>query len=102
MFALTSVTGPAAPILKDNISTDTIAPMFRPSTTGNARVFANTEEERSKQAFANWRWDKNDIELPDFVLNKPPFNKARFILAGANFACGSSRETAVTYLHAFG
>src|SRR5215475_2872783 len=102
MPALTEVSGPAAPILKDNISTDTIAPMFRRSTTGSARVFADTEDEKAKQAFANWRWDADDHPLPDFILNRPPFDKARFVLAGANFACGSSRETAVTYLRAFG
>lgn len=102
MLALTKVSGPAAPILRDNISTDTIAPMFRRSTTGGSRVFAETEEEKAKQAFANWRWDEKDNPLPDFILNHPPFDKAKFILAGANFACGSSRETAVTYLRAFG
>jgi 3-isopropylmalate/(R)-2-methylmalate dehydratase small subunit len=102
MLALTKVNGPAASILRDNISTDTIAPMFRPSTTGSARVFAETDEERAKQAFANMRWDKYDNPLPDFILNRPPFDRSKFILAGANFACGSSRETAVTYLRAFG
>src|SRR5262245_60332240 len=102
MPALTDVSGPAAAVLKDNISTDTIAPMFRRSTTGSARVFADTEDEKAKQAFANWRWDADDHPLPDFILNRPPFDKARFVLVGANFACGSSRETAVTYLRAFG
>jgi 3-isopropylmalate/(R)-2-methylmalate dehydratase small subunit len=102
MPALDKVTGVAAPILKDNISTDTIAPMFRRATTGGGRQFAHSEEDQAKQAFANWRWDAHDNPLPDFILNRPPYDKARFILAGANFACGSSRETAVTYLRAFG
>ena len=37
-----------------------------------------------------------------FVLNKTPFRQAKFLIAGDNFACGSSRETAATMLKAFG
>jgi 3-isopropylmalate/(R)-2-methylmalate dehydratase small subunit len=33
---------------------------------------------------------------PDFVLNRPEFKNARAIVAERNFACGSSRENAVT------
>jgi 3-isopropylmalate/(R)-2-methylmalate dehydratase small subunit len=33
-------------------------------------------------------------ENPDFVLNKPAYRKAKILIAGANFGCGSSREHA--------
>ena len=39
---------------------------------------------------------------PDFVLDQPRYRDARFILAGPNFGCGSSRETAVWSLQEAG
>jgi 3-isopropylmalate/(R)-2-methylmalate dehydratase small subunit len=38
----------------------------------------------------------------DFVLNGPPFDQARILVAGNNFGCGSSREQAVWALADFG
>ena len=38
----------------------------------------------------------------DFILNKPPFNKSKILLARDNFGCGSSREHAVWALRDFG
>ena len=38
----------------------------------------------------------------DFVLNSPPFDKARILVAGKNFGSGSSREQAVWALADFG
>ena len=38
----------------------------------------------------------------DFVLNRPPFDKARILVAGKNFGSGSSREQAVWALADFG
>jgi 3-isopropylmalate/(R)-2-methylmalate dehydratase small subunit len=38
----------------------------------------------------------------DFVLNRAPFDRARILVAGANFGCGSSREAAVWALADFG
>ena len=35
---------------------------------------------------------------PDFVLNKPAYQDAGIIVAERNFACGSSREMAVTVI----
>lgn len=102
MPALRQVEGVAAPILKNDITTDSIAPLYRPATVGKPRATSLSEAEMARQFFANWRWDAEDRPLADFILNRPPYDQARFILAGTNFACGSSRETAVTFLRAFG
>jgi 3-isopropylmalate/(R)-2-methylmalate dehydratase small subunit len=103
MPSLRQVSGPAAPMLKANITTDSIAPLYRPSRVGQPRPGGGmSQEEMAQQFFATARWDKQDRPLQDFILNRPPYTEARFILSGANFACGSSRETAVTFLHAFG
>jgi 3-isopropylmalate/(R)-2-methylmalate dehydratase small subunit len=102
MKALTTLVGPAAPLLTANINTDMIAPMYTPATAGQPRAFAMSREDLARHLFAGWRYDKQDRELPDFVLNRAPFRAARFILAGANFGCGSSRDTAPRMLAAFG
>ena len=39
---------------------------------------------------------------PDFVLHKPPYDKAQILIAGDNFGCGSSREHAPWALLDFG
>ena len=102
MEPLTTLVGPAAPMLMPNINTDAIAPMFTPATAGQPRAFALSQEELARLLFANWRYDKNDRDLPDFVLNREPFRRAKFIIADVNFGCGSSRDTAPRMLSAFG
>ena len=61
--------------------------------------------------FDGWRYLKDgDLDTPveqrgireDFILNQPPYNKAKILLAGDNFGCGSSREHAVWALRDFG
>jgi 3-isopropylmalate/(R)-2-methylmalate dehydratase small subunit len=41
-------------------------------------------------------------QRPDFPLNRPPGRDARIVVAGPNFACGSSRENAVWALYDHG
>jgi 3-isopropylmalate/(R)-2-methylmalate dehydratase small subunit len=41
-------------------------------------------------------------EIPEFILNRPPFRHSKIIVAGVNFGCGSSRERAVWALMKFG
>ena len=102
MTALTTLVGPAAPLLIDNINTDLIAPMYRPAQAGILRGLAVKRGDLAGMLFAGWRYDTQDREIPEFVLNRGPFRNARFLFAGANFGCGSSRDTAALMLSAFG
>jgi 3-isopropylmalate/(R)-2-methylmalate dehydratase small subunit len=99
MDALTQIVGPAAPLLKANVNTDVIAPAPRRGQGGDARSSA---EIGAALFFGPWRFDAAGEEIADFVLNRAPFRNAKFLIAGDNFACGSSRESAVLYLKAWG
>jgi 3-isopropylmalate/(R)-2-methylmalate dehydratase small subunit len=94
MQAFTVLEGAAAPLLRPNINTDIII-----------RIERLRDLERDKlgpYAFESWRYRRDGSEDPAFVLNKPPYRGARIMLAGENFACGSSREAAVWALQSFG
>lgn len=94
MQAFTTLTGPAAPLLRANIDTDVIIRIERLTTlTGQAL---------GPVALEALRYRADGSEDPDFVLNQPAFREAPILLAGANFGCGSSREGAVTALMARG
>jgi 3-isopropylmalate/(R)-2-methylmalate dehydratase small subunit len=82
----TNITGVAAPLLVESIDTDVISPMNRLLEGRDALL---------KYAFEPLRYRQDGTPNPDFVLNQPEYQGARILLAGANFACGSSRETAV-------
>jgi len=98
---LTTLVGPAAPLMIANVNTDMIAPLYMPGSAGR-QTFAMSPEDLARLLFAGWRYDKAGGELPDFVLNRAPFRAAKFIVAGPNFGCGSSRDTAPRMLAAFG
>ncbi len=85
MEAFTILTGVAAPLLVDDVNTDQIAP-----------ATPRFDVDYAELLFARRRAE------PDFVLNREPFRAARILVAGSNFGCGSSRESAVWALAAFG
>ena len=101
MQPFTVVAGPAAPLLVPNINTDLLAPGRRADRPVTPMTQRTLTENLAEYLFAQWRYDKNG-EIADFVLNRPPFRGARILLAGPNFGCGSSRETAVWALLEFG
>ncbi len=99
--ALVTLRGPAAPLRRPDINTDTIAPLVR-AAGGMQPVGLRSRDELAQRLFGPWRYQADGSENPDFVLNQTPFRSARFLIGGPNFACGSSRETAATMLNAFG
>ena len=95
MEPLIRVEGIAAPLPIDNVDTDAIIP------SRETRSVARTGY--AEKLFANWRYEPGTrIVNPDFVLNKGPYDRASFLVAGTNFGCGSSREAAVWALKQFG
>jgi 3-isopropylmalate/(R)-2-methylmalate dehydratase small subunit len=95
---LVTLEGVAAALLQANINTDVIAPTVR--RVGRNQLGAI--HDGGKRLFGAWRYDIEGVERADFVLNQAPFRKARFLIAGENFACGSSRESAASWLRDFG
>lgn len=69
-----------------NIDTDQIIPARFLTTTTRAGLGASV--------FYDWRYDANDNALPDATLNTLDTSEHRILVAGDNFACGSSREHA--------
>jgi 3-isopropylmalate/(R)-2-methylmalate dehydratase small subunit len=55
-----------------------------------------------KSLFFELRFDQAGKEVEDFVLNQPAYRKARILVTGENFGCGSSREHAPWALMDFG
>ncbi|GFN42149.1 MAG: 3-isopropylmalate isomerase subunit [Marine Group I thaumarchaeote] len=55
-----------------------------------------------KFLFYNWRYDKNEKPVSDFILNDRKYQNSQIFITGENFGCGSSREHAVWALQDFG
>lgn len=82
-------TGITAPLVRDNINTDTIIPSREMRSVSRSGL--------SEGLFAPWRYDDPNARTLNsaFVLNEAGFSGASILLTGANFGCGSSREHAV-------
>jgi 3-isopropylmalate/(R)-2-methylmalate dehydratase small subunit len=88
MDKITTVSGIGVPLKRSNVDTDQIIPaqfLKRVTKTGFDDAL-----------FYQWRQD------PEFVLNTPPFDQGRILVAGADFGTGSSREHAVWALRDYG
>ncbi|MFP6777480.1 MAG: 3-isopropylmalate dehydratase small subunit [Alphaproteobacteria bacterium] len=94
MKKFTVLSGPAAALPMINVDTDQIIP--------KQYLSAITRAGLGKGLFHDFRYDTDDQEKPDFVLNLEPYRNAKILLAGDNFACGSSREHAPWALDDFG
>ena len=94
MRTFTTLSGPAAPLPTINLDTDQIIP--------KQYLTAITRAGLGKGLLHDFRYDMEDREIPDFVLNRAPWRDARILVAGANFGCGSSREHAPWALEDFG
>jgi len=55
-----------------------------------------------KYLFYNWRYDENEQEKQNFILNDKKYGNSKILVTGQNFGCGSSREHAVWALKDYG
>lgn len=89
MERFNTLCSPAVPWLMPNIDTDTISPM--------KRLILNTDEldiySFEPYRFINGDGDSGILNM-DFPLNQTQYKNAKILIAGDNFGCGSSRETA--------
>ena len=94
MDAFTRLDAKVAPLPIANIDTDQIIP----------KQFLKTVERTglAKGLFYDFRFDREGVEKPDFVLNRPEYKGAGVLVTGDNFGCGSSREHAPWALMDFG
>jgi 3-isopropylmalate dehydratase small subunit len=86
MQPFTSHMAVAAPLLKDDINTDQIAPILHSRSL---------KEDYRAMLFHRARRREDGSEDPNFILNKPQFRNAGILVTGNNFGAGSSREAAV-------
>ncbi|KAI5801574.1 aconitase family-domain-containing protein [Peziza echinospora] len=87
--------GIAAPLPIANIDTDAIIP----------KQFLKTIKRTGLGSALFWalRFNLDDSEKPEFVLNKEPWRQSKIlVVTGPNFGCGSSREHAPWALLDFG
>lgn len=88
-----SIESPAVPLSIENVDTDQIIP---------ARFLkATTRDGFGENFFRDWRYDKHDKPIADFVLNKKD-HAGSILVAGKNFGSGSSREHAAWAIHDYG
>lgn len=90
MTPFEAVRGVAAALLEDNVDTDAIAPLDVGRHPDYARMLFRRRRESGRNDGA------------PFILDRPPFTHAQLLVSGENFGCGSSRESAVWALAAFG
>ena len=94
MEKFTRLEGVAAPLRIINVDTDMVIPKQYLKTIKRTGL--------GKGLFSERRYKDDGSENPDFVLNKPAYRKAKILVAGDNFGCGSSREHAPWALMDFG
>jgi 3-isopropylmalate/(R)-2-methylmalate dehydratase small subunit len=87
MEAFTRLDAVAVPMARPNIDTDQIIP---------ARFLSRPREvDHGEFLFHDARRLPDGEQNPEFPLNRPEWRPARIVVGGRNFACGSSRESAV-------
>src|SRR5436305_15139055 len=86
MEKFTVLEGVAAPLKMINVDTDMVIPKQYLKTIKRTGL--------GKGLFAEKRYRDDGSENPDFVINKPAYRKAKNLVAGDNFGCGSSPEHA--------
>ena len=88
------VSGKAAPMLAANVDTDVIMPKQFLKGIDRAGL--------DRGLFFDLRFLPSGEPNPEFILNQPGWQGAKFLVTGPNFGCGSSREHAVWGLKQMG
>lgn len=86
MQPFTKITSRIIPLPHNDVDTDQIIPARYLKVTDKAGL--------AEGLFYGWRYLADDSPDPNFPLNQPEYQSARFLVAGDNFGCGSSREHA--------
>jgi 3-isopropylmalate/(R)-2-methylmalate dehydratase small subunit len=94
MQAFTTLTAIAAPLPLVNVDTDKIIPARHLKTIKRSGL--------GVALFETLRYQDDGRERADFILNREPYRKAKILIVGENFGCGSSREHAPWALLDFG
>nr|WP_314583443.1 3-isopropylmalate dehydratase small subunit [uncultured Pseudomonas sp.] len=94
MQPFTQVSGKAAPMLAANVDTDVIMPKQFLKGIDRAGL--------DRGLFFDLRFLPSGEPNPQFILNQPAWQGAKFLVTGPNFGCGSSREHAVWGLKQMG
>jgi len=83
----------AVPLPIENVDTDQIIP---------ARFLKATKREGfGDNLFRDWRYNGDDTQKQDFVLNNPIYS-GKILVGGHNFGSGSSREHAAWAIYDYG
>lgn len=94
MEKFTTLTATMVAIPIENIDTDQIIP---------ARFLKVTDKQGlGDNLFCDWRYNPDGSPKPDFILNTKQGQKAKILVAGDNFGCGSSREHAPWAIMGYG
>ena len=93
MQSLTQVIGVAVPMIEDDLNTDQMAPL---------QLAKGLKPDYADLLFKRRRQNPDGSLIADYVLNQPQFKAPSILVAGLNFGCGSSRESAVWCLFAVG
>ena len=94
MEAFKTHKGIVAPLDRANIDTDAIIPkqfLKRIEKSGYGQFL-----------FYDWRFNDQEQENPEFLLNREPYRDATVLLTRGNFGCGSSREHAPWAIEDYG
>ena len=94
MEPFTRLTAIAVPLERADIDTDMLIPqrfLRKPLTVGYRNFL-----------FYNDRCDASGKLTGEFILDREPYTRAKIIVAGPNFGCGSTREGAVYAVVDFG
>ena len=94
MDSFKKISSIVTPLDKVNVDTDQIVP----------KQFLKLVQKSGfgKYLFFNWRYDENENQKEDFILNDKKYQNSKILVTGDNFGCGSSREHAVWALQDYG